>query len=85
MAAIIYGLCMLLSFGVAALLWRHYLRTRSRLLFWSALCFVGLSINNLLLVTDKMVLVDLDLSLWRQAVALASLALLLFGLTWEDE
>ena len=85
MAVAIYSLCMLLSIGVAALLWRHYRRTRARLLFWSALCFAGLTVNNLLLVLDKVVLHDADLSLLRQAVALGALALLLFGLTYEDD
>jgi hydrogenase/urease accessory protein HupE len=85
MAVAVYALCMLLSIGVAALLWRHYRRTGSRLLFWSALCFVGLTINNLLLVIDKVVLPGSDLSLARQVVALGALALLLFGLTYEDE
>jgi hypothetical protein len=85
MAAIIYSLCALLSFGIAALLWRHYASTRSRVLYWSALCFSGLTINNVLLVVDKLVLPDADLSPFRQIAALLSLLLLLFGLIYEDE
>ncbi len=85
MATAIYALCMLMSLWVAALLWRHYLRSRSRLSYWSALCFAGLTINNLLLVADKVELVEQDLSLLRQAVALAAVALLLFGLIYEDD
>lgn len=85
MAAIIYSLCALLSFGIAALLWRHYGKTRSRVLYWSALCFSGLTINNLLLVIDKLMLADVDLSPLRQITALLSLLLLLFGLIYEEE
>jgi hypothetical protein len=85
MAAAIYALCMLLSFGVAVLLWRHYVRTRSRLLFWSALCFAGLTVNNLLLVIDKMILAEADLSVVRQSVALVAIVLLVYGLTCEDD
>jgi hypothetical protein len=85
MAPLIYSLCALLSFGVALLLWRHHGQTRSRLLFWSALCFSGLTVNNLLLVLDKVLWTDGDLSLLRQLTALASLSLLLFGLVYEDE
>ena len=85
MAVAIYTLCMLTSIALAILLWRHHRRTRSRLLLWSALCFGGLTVNNLLLVLDKLVLVELDLSLWRQIAALSAVALLLFGLTYEDE
>lgn len=85
MTAIIYSLCALLSLGIAWMLWRHYVRMRSRLLYWSAWCFTGLTANNLLLVVDKVVLVDQDLSLLRQLTALASLAMLIFGLVYEDE
>ena len=85
MATLIYSLCAVLSLGIAVLLWAHYRRTRSRLLYWSALCFSGLTVNNVLLVLDKIVLNDADLSLIRQLTALASLALLLYGLVYEDE
>ena len=84
MAALIYSLCALLSFGVAVLLWAHYRRTRSRLLYWSALCFTGLTVNNMLLVLDKLFLAE-DLSVLRQWTALVSLALLVYGLVYEDE
>ena len=85
MASLIYSLCALLSLGISVLLWAHYRRTRSRLLYWSALCFSGLTVNNLLLVLDKLVLPAQDLALARQWTALASLALLLYGLVYEDE
>lgn len=85
MAASIYSLCALLSLGIAVLLWRHFGETRSRLVYWSALCFSGLAINNVLLVVDKVELVASDLSLARQLTALASLCLLVYGLVYEDE
>ena len=67
------------------LLWRHHARTRSRLLYWSALCFSGLTINHLLLVVDKVLVPDADLSFLRQVTALLALCVMLFGLTWEEE
>ena len=85
MAALIYSLCAVLSLGIAVLLWAHYRRTRSRLLYWSALCFSGLTVNNALLVVDKLDLVAPDLSGRRQWTALVSLALLVYGLVWEEE
>ena len=85
MAAAIYSLCALLSLGIAVLLWAHYRRTRSRLLYWSALCFSGLTVNNVLLVLDKLALVGGDLAQERQWTALISLTLLLYGLVYEDE
>jgi hypothetical protein len=85
MASIIYSLCALVSLGIAVMLWRHFVRTRSRLLYWSAWCFSGLTLNNVLLVVDKTGLLEQDLSLLRQFTALASLAMLIFGLVYEDE
>jgi len=85
MASIIYSLCALLSMGIAVMLWRHHGRTRSRLLYWSALCFSGLTINNVLLVLDKLVWPSADFSLLRQVTALLSVCVILFGLTWEEE
>jgi hypothetical protein len=85
MAAIIYSLCALTSLVSTILLWRSYSATRSRLLFWSAWCFLLLTLNNGLLVLDKVVFpVEMDLSLWRLVAALAAVSLLLFGLVWEE-
>lgn len=85
-APLIYALCALTSGTSAVLLTRSYLRTRGRLLFWSAWCFVLLTLNNVLLVLDKVVWpVEVDLRIWRLATAFTGVALLLFGLIWEDE
>jgi hypothetical protein len=51
------------------LLFRGYLRTGLRLLFWSALCFVFLSVNNVLLFLDMTVYAEIDLRLYLFAVA----------------
>jgi hypothetical protein len=85
-AAVIYTLCALTSGACCVLLARSYHRTRARLLFWSGLCFLLLTVNNTLLVLDKVVWpVEADLRLWRLATAFVGVALLLFGLIWEDE
>lgn len=86
MGPVIYTLCALTSLACLVLLWRSYLVTGSRLLFWSALCFLFATVNNVLLVLDKIVFpVQVDLSLWRLSASLAAVALLLFGLVWEEE
>jgi hypothetical protein len=85
MAAVIYFLCALTSLTCLALLWRSYLATHSGLLFWSALCFLLLTASNALLVLDKLLLPDADLSLARLGTALAAVGLLLFGLVWGEE
>jgi hypothetical protein len=84
-AALIYLLCTLTSLACFVLLLRGWRSSRSRLLFWSALCFAGLTMNNFLLVIDKLVLPAIDLSTWRLTVALLAVLLLLFGLIWEEE
>jgi hypothetical protein len=82
---VLYSLAALTSLACMLLLFRAHARTGLRLLFWSALCFVGLSINNLLLFLDLIVFPDFDLRLWRLAAALAGLLALLYGFIWEAE
>lgn len=85
MAALIYSLCALTCLAAFALLLRSWRATRFRLLFWSALCFAGLTVNNFLLVLDKLVFLEVDLTSLRLATGLVSVLLLLFGLIWEEE
>lgn len=86
MAFTIYSLCTLTSLACAWLLLGSYRRTGHRLLFWSGLCFVGMTVNNTLLMVDKLVFpTEVDLLPWRLVSALVSVALLLFGLIYEKE
>lgn len=83
--AAVYLLCLLTSLGCAILLVRAWLRTRTTLLLWTALCFVLLAVNNLLLVADALVFPDIDLRLWRHATALAAVTVLLYGFVRETD
>ncbi len=85
MSGIVYSLCALTALVCACLLLLAWRRSRYRLLLWSSLCFMGLTLNNLLLVLDKIIFPELDLSLWRLTTALVSLGVLLFGLIWETK
>lgn len=85
MAHIIYILCSLTALVCAGLLIRNYRQTRSRLLMWSGLCFLGLALNNFMRAFAGWILPDYDFTVWRMAVALIALSLLLFGLIWEEE
>lgn len=86
MAPAIYSLCALTSIMCLVLLWRSWRASGARLLFWSALCFACLSVNNVLLVFDRVLFpVEVDLSMWRLTWALAAVVLLLFGLIWEED
>ncbi|HEX7889796.1 MAG TPA: DUF5985 family protein [Ramlibacter sp.] len=86
MAAVIYTLCALTSITCLVLLWRSWRASGARLLFWSAMCFAALSVNNVLLVIDRLVLpTEVDLGTLRLIWALAAVLLLLFGLIWEED
>lgn len=86
MTAVVYLLCALTAFTCACLLLRGYFRTRARMLLWSGLCFFGLTINNLLLIFDRIVFpATIDLSTWRLIAALVALLPLLYGLIWVEE
>ena len=85
MAETVYSLCAILSIACATLLVRGYFRSRARFLMWSALCFVFLAVNNLLLFVDKIMLPETDLALWRSAAALIAMLLLVVGLIWDAD
>jgi hypothetical protein len=84
MADAIYLLCAATSVFCAFLLFRGWRASQQRLLFWSALCFAGFAVNNVLMVVDFLVVPNTDLSIFRHVTALSSLGLLLFGLVWES-
>jgi hypothetical protein len=85
MAIIIYGLCALTALLCTVLLLLAYWRGGYRLLLWSGLCFAGLTINNLLLILDKLVFPHIDFSVWRTLAALLAMSVLLYGLIWDSE
>ena len=86
MAYFIYALCALTSLLCAWLLLRGYRRNGYRLLLWSGLCFAGMTINNLLVIIDRVFLPDsVSLVTWRLTAALVALLPLLYGLIWEEE
>jgi FtsH-binding integral membrane protein len=84
MAETVYVLCALASLACALFLNRAWRASRAPLLFWSVVCFAGLSLNNALLVADQLLLPDVDLSVLRSLVALGSLSALLFGRVWYE-
>jgi hypothetical protein len=69
---------------VAVLLFRAFMRTRNTVLFWCALGFIGLALNNLLLIVDVVILPDVALRPYRNLPALLGMVLMLFGLVWND-
>ena len=84
-ASLVYLLSLGTSAVCAALLARAYLRTRTRLLLWSALCFALLALNNLFVVVDILVLPERDLTLLRDISSLIGISILLYGFIWETD
>ena len=84
MAEAVYLLCALTSIVCATMLFTGYRHSKTRLLFWSSLCFAGLALNNMLLFVDLIIVPEVDLAIWRSAVALGAMLLLLYGLISES-
>jgi Family of unknown function (DUF5985) len=82
---VFYALCTLTALFCAWLLLRAYFRTRYKLLLWGGLCFLGLTLNNALLVADKQLFPDLNLFTWRLLIALVAMLVLLYGIIWDKE
>ncbi|MGH8228275.1 MAG: DUF5985 family protein [Steroidobacteraceae bacterium] len=84
MAEAVYILCAVTSIVCAFLLLRGYRASRTRLLFWASLCFIGLAIDNVLLFADVVVLPQIDLFWYRTSFGLAAMLVFLCGLIWES-
>lgn len=85
MAGIVYSLCALTALACAVLLLLGFRRSGKPLLFWSGLCFAGLTLNNLLVIVDLILLQGIDLYTYRNVAALTGMLLLLYGLIWETD
>ncbi|RZA09088.1 MAG: hypothetical protein EOO68_01240 [Moraxellaceae bacterium] len=84
MAGIVYSLCALTSLVCTLLLLRSYKQTRYRLLLWAGICFCGITLNNVLLVADKLIFPDLDFVVWRHMISLVALLFLIYGLIFDE-
>jgi hypothetical protein len=80
MAQIVYILCGITSVACALLLYRQYRRRPGSLLFWSTCCFLCLAATNILLYVDLIVIPAVDLSVLRNAITLAGMMMLLYGM-----
>jgi hypothetical protein len=80
----VYVLCLGTSILCVYLLVRSYTRTGARLLFWTALCFAALAVNNLILFVD-LELLAVDLTPVRHASSLAAIGFLLYGFIWQTD
>lgn len=83
MVAIVYALSVVTSLLCAWMLLRSYGTTRTRLLMWAGLCFLGLAADNALFLVDSYLVPEISLTVWRGLPALCGLGALLYGLVWE--
>lgn len=81
---LICALAVLACATCTLLLLRRYARSGARLLLWISLGFVFLTLNNVLLFLDLVVL-EMDLRPWRHSAAFAGLALIIVGLLREPK
>ena len=81
---VLCALAVLTCAACTILFFRGHSRTRRPLLLWSGICFVFLTLNNLLLFFDLVVLEE-DLRPWRHAAAFAGLVFMIFGLLREQK
>jgi hypothetical protein len=82
---VLSSLAVLASFSCMVLLFRGYRKRRIRLLMWSAICFAGLTVNNIFLFADLVVFPDIDFRLPRVIAALTGMFFLLYGFIWDNE
>lgn len=85
MAEIIYTLCALTALICAWLLLLAHHQSGYRLLLWGGLCFVMITLSNMLLVVDKVMLPNIDLTAYRSACSLTGMTIMLYGLIWDTE
>jgi hypothetical protein len=79
----VYLLCAATALACALLLLRGYRRTRVRLLLWCGLFFLAMVAENALLFIDVVIVPERNLSAALYSVALAGVALLLYGLIFD--
>ena len=84
MALLIYALCALTALACSAMLFAGARRTGSRMLFWSSLCFACLTLTNVLVIADNYLFPNNTLWAVRLMSALLAVALLLYGLIFEE-
>ena len=81
MGQAVYILCAVTSLGCTLLLIGRYRKTRVDLLFWSAIAFLLITLTNILLFVDLVILgAGVDLTLIRNGSTLLGTILLLYGL-----
>lgn len=83
MAISVFALSAITAILCFVLLLRGYTRNRVRLLFWAAICFAALALENVVLIINEYVVADLTII--RLLIPLVGTVALLYGLLWESD
>ena len=83
-AELVYVLCAVTCLTCTILLARNYVRTRNRLVLWSSIAFLLLSVSNALIFIDIVLFPSVSLVTLRHDITLMGSALLLYGLIRES-
>ncbi len=84
MSATIYILAFVTNLICSFLLLRAYRAVMKRLLLWSGLCFAGLALSSAMVFVDLVIFPRTDLYLIRLGISVAAMALLIYGLIFEE-
>ena len=84
MSAALYLLNFAVNMLCSILLLRAYRRVMKRLLLWSGLCFAGLALSSAMVFVDLIMLPQIDLFPVRLGIGIAALALMVYGLIFEE-
>ncbi len=85
MSSAVYILATLVCCLSAVLLLRGYKAGGQRLLLWSGISLLGLTLTNLLVFFDIVVFTQFDFYPYRLAAAAVSMLILVYGLVQEGE
>lgn len=86
METLVYLFCAVTNIVCAVLLFRSYLRSRAKLVFWGFVFFGCFALSNIVLFFDLGVLPpSVDLSLYRDSLTIVGLAAIIFGLIKEGD
>lgn len=80
---LVYFFCTAASASVVWLLLRAFVRCGERVLLWSSICFMFLTLTNMETLFVHVLAFSRDLSSFRLATSLAAVCVLLYGLIWE--
>lgn len=83
MDKLVYALCAIASGICIFLLLRGYLRTRMNLLLWSTICFFCLTVSNILVYVDLIIIPEVDLAFVRNCITFLGLSILIYGMIRE--